>query len=308
MKKVIGILILTFFLFSCKKEESGTIIFKMKYSTSQYNTKSLLKSKLDLENFYNGYGDYITSITPHLFIAKFGMLGFQEFYSNPDNTNHMLLFIKGNIPDDDPTKFADFTNNAVVNYTPGGLTNDHGLYDGTQFTFNYFYFFLDYFYQEVNLPEQYDTIDIDMFHHVYANYHYFYDSVIVNNVLKIMHWPFTDHLSNPMNGYPSAFVFGNCDSTFLFNTEGNTIPNYSVNWPFGGSTINPIIRSNNYSPITLKTPDSGETKEMIGYVSFDLENLIQIYAGADNIPYNSDDIFIYAPNFWERIKVNVIIE
>lgn len=71
--------------------------------------------------------------------------------------------------------------------------------------------------------------------------------------MKINHFPFTDHLSNPVSGYPSAFVFGNCDSTFLFNTEGNVIPN-SVNWPFGGSTINPIIRSNKYSPIVLNTP------------------------------------------------------
>jgi hypothetical protein len=41
MKKVIGIIILLTFLFGCKKEESGTLIFRMKYSTSQDENKSL---------------------------------------------------------------------------------------------------------------------------------------------------------------------------------------------------------------------------------------------------------------------------
>jgi hypothetical protein len=41
---------------------------------------------------------------------------------------------------------------------------------------------------------------------------------------------------------------------------------------------------------------------------FDTHNLIQIYAGEDNIPYTSDDVFIYAPNFWERIQVSVKVQ
>ena len=35
------------------------------------------------------------------------------------------------------------------------------------------------------------------------------------------------------------------------------------------------------------------------------ENIIQIYAGADNIPYTSDDIIVMEPKFWERIYVDV---
>ena len=308
MKKIMVILILTSFFYSCREEGSGSMFFKMKYATSEDQDQSSIKSKRGLDGFHHDCGEYITSITPHKFTAKFGMLGFQESYTIPDNSNRMLLFVDGNIPDDDPIRYADFTNNNIVSYSPNGLTNSHGLYDGSQFTFNYFYFDLDYFFQEVNLPEQYESVDIAMFHHVYANYHYIYDSVIVNNVLKIRHWPFTNHLSNETSGYPSAYIFGNCDSTFLFNTEWNSIPGNSVHWPFGGSTINSIIRSNNYTPVRLKTPEAGATKIMIGTVRFDLENLIQIYAGDDNIPYNSDDLFIYAPNFWERITVDVMIE
>jgi hypothetical protein len=38
-------------------------------------------------------------------------------------------------------------------------------------------------------------------------------------------------------------------------------------------------------------------------MSFNTTDLIHIYAGADNIPYTADDIFVYAPYFWERISV-----
>ncbi len=48
-------------------------------------------------------------------------------------------------------------------------------------------------------------------------------------------------------------------------------------------------------------PLEGETVLMNGVLSFDTNGLIQVYAGADNIPFTSDDIFVYAPKFWERI-------
>jgi hypothetical protein len=40
-------------------------------------------------------------------------------------------------------------------------------------------------------------------------------------------------------------------------------------------------------------------------MSFNITDLIQIYAGQDNIAYTFDDIFVYAPNFWERISVSL---
>jgi hypothetical protein len=41
-------------------------------------------------------------------------------------------------------------------------------------------------------------------------------------------------------------------------------------------------------------------------VSFDFADLIHIYAGRDNKPYTYDDVFVYAPRFWERLKVRVV--
>jgi len=38
-------------------------------------------------------------------------------------------------------------------------------------------------------------------------------------------------------------------------------------------------------------------------MNFNITELIQIYAGKDNIPYTFDDVFVYAPKFRERISV-----
>ena len=34
-------------------------------------------------------------------------------------------------------------------------------------------------------------------------------------------------------------------------------------------------------------------------------NLIQVYAGRDNIPYTFDDVFLYRPQFYDRFEVKV---
>ena len=69
-----------------------------------------------------------------------------------------------------------------------------------------------------------------------------------------------------------------------------------------------VIRSNYYNPFTFTPPAEGETKSYTAIVSFDYSNLIQVYAGLDNIPYTNDDVFVYAPNYWERLSVNVLSE
>lgn len=66
-----------------------------------------------------------------------------------------------------------------------------------------------------------------------------------------------------------------------------------------------MIRSNKYTPVTVKMPLDGETIVMYSTISFNTENLIQVYAGMDNIPYTFDDIFVYAPNYWERLNVKL---
>ncbi len=304
MKKLIGILIIAALLPSCKKDKGGDILCKMQYTTSA--GKSLSQTASD--TLYTTFGDYITSVTPSHFSGKFQMLGFQDTYTMDGNTS-MLLFINGNQAPDDPNRLADFSDHAEVSFTPdlSGIRDNQDMYFHEQINFNYFYFDLLYFYQEAALPPQYDTLNIDMFNGQYNNDIITSDMVKVNNILKIKHFALISKIFNTTHGWPSAYIFGNCDSTFVFNTEGNSVTN-SVNWPFGGGTMLQIVRSNKYNMVTLNTPADGETVQMTATVSFNTQNLIQIYAGTDNVPYTSDDVFIYAPNFWERIMVNLAIE
>ena len=66
-----------------------------------------------------------------------------------------------------------------------------------------------------------------------------------------------------------------------------------------------MIRSHQFNPVTVTMPEEDETIEMYSTLSFNTDNLIQVYAGRDNIPYTQDDVFTYAPNYWERLKVRL---
>jgi len=306
MKRFICLLVILSVISGCKKKDKGgNMLFKMQYTTTTGKSVSPKGS----DSLYTEFGDYITSITPSHFSGKFQMLGFQDAINPTDNNTNMLLFIDGSQAADDPNRIADFSNNAVVHFSPDlrGIQDDHGLFTNEQINFIYFYFDVLYFYQEAALPPQYDTLNIDMFNGQYNNDNITSDLVKVNNILKIKHFALISKIFNLTHGWPSAYIFGNCDSTFVFNTEGNNVPN-SVNWPFGGNTMLQIIRSNKYNMVTINTPGEGETVQMTATICFNTKNLIQIYAGQDNVPYTSDDVFIYAPNFWERIIANLIIE
>jgi len=66
-----------------------------------------------------------------------------------------------------------------------------------------------------------------------------------------------------------------------------------------------IIRSNKFTPISIQKIPDGETRTISGTMTFNSTDLIQIYAGKDNVPYTSDDIFVYSPKFWERLSVSL---
>ena len=138
------------------------------------------------------------------------------------------------------------------------------------------------------------------------------DSVKQGNILKVDHSPLFAKMFYPpsvLGDVPVDFIFGNTDSTrIVYLYEGMSIPELdaAINGVMTGPK-NPFIWSNKYEAFKLSKPPDGETVTVNTTVSFNSINLIQVYAGADNIPYTSDDIFVYAPNFWERINVNVVI-
>lgn len=292
MKKIFCILLVMVFLASCKKD-SGTVIYKINFNTAA-PTRS---AELDTDILYTQFGDYITSLTPSVFIANIWTVGYvDKVFGLSDNDAQMLQYIEQNtdkLPPDDPSRIVNFSNNSTITFNPVlyGRVNNDGQFEDQQIDFQYFYFMPLYFYQEVLLPAEYDSVQLNMFS----------SGAIVNNILKVRHIEMFNKIfpnANTSQGF--NFFFGNADSTFVVNPNGETVPT-SDNNPISDATQNLVVRSNKYTNMVYNAPLSGETVVMNGFLSFDTGNLIQLYAGADNIPYTSDDIIVYAPKFWERI-------
>ncbi len=306
MRKLIYLLVILSFFSGCKKKESGKITYNISYTNSAKESKaensySKLKNTTGKsDSLYTQFGDYITSLSPGRFTAKFLGIRFND-ESEIVNDGHILQLFDNNIPFDAAERYADFSNNSSVSGTPrlDGTVGSDGLFVDKEINFIYFIFKVIYFYQEVELPVQYDSIILSQFNQMYNNINYSSDSVISGNMLKVDYFPLIAPLTSVYTfPCPGEFVFGNTDSTYISTTEsGNPI--------FGGNIGMPIIRSNKYSSFTLYNPEEGETLNIKTVMNFNYTDLIQVYAGADNIPFTSDDVFVYAPNFWERLSVQV---
>jgi hypothetical protein len=300
------------FIFSCKESgEIGEINFKVEYTTD-INTSSKSTCVID-DQLHSGFGTFVTSLTPYHFSASINMMGMQDSTIDPGgNTTIMLGFIMHDGSDMiAPDPQADFSNNQEVEFFP---KIGHQVTPGQQIDFVYFYFVPYYIYQEVTLPVEYQNITINQFNEVYPvgyfgipEEQFQCDLVKFGNTLKIKYQPFITRLHPYPAGYPRDIVFGNTDSTFIFNKEGNTIYT-SIDNPFGApdqGVKHCIIRSDKYSVSTVTIPEDDQSITVRVTLSFDTRNLIQVYAGQDNIPYTSDDIFLYAPKYWERIQVKL---
>lgn len=266
--------------------------------------------------YYTGLGAYVTSLTPSRFVVKIGMLGFQDDTSQcPNTTTDMLQFVDGNFSFTDSIRIADFTANIQKEYQPKlyGRTKSNAYFTDPEITFTYFYLTLlgnggknNYIYNEIALPEAYRGKKLLQFEgKFYNNWLYWHDSVVRDNVLRIEYHPLVHYAFDPAGiKIPEAFIFGNTDSTFIFNPKGLVQP-VSRNHIFCGETRGSSVRSARYTPLILRRPKPDEVLEMKATVSFDTENLVQVYAGADGVAYTADDIFVYAPQFWNRIQVTV---
>lgn len=109
------------------------------------------------------------------------------------------------------------------------------------------------------------------------------------------------------NGMPTGFnvVFGETDSSYICMYQGENLPE-DERFPFWNQPNRVINRSNKLNTQkVIIMPANGDTFTMYATLAFDTENLIQIYAGNDNFPYTGDDDFVYAPKFWDRIKIKL---
>jgi len=303
MKSKFNIILFAVLLISCDKV--GTVKYKITFTTNDITVKNVNPAntpKSNSDDYYHNFGDYITSLTPTKFVAKIWTIGYIDRVTVPNSNDAQIIqYIDGNpahVPVDDPSRFIDFTNNVTVNFhhpVVFGRLQD-GILQDKNIDFIYFYFLPYYIYQEIPLPAEYEGVTLDSW--VQA------DNVIVENkTLKARHTLFMHPLfPNQPPTFEVYFYFGNTDSTFVVNPNREEVPLSADNPLMFPSTRTLIIRSHKYTSTTYHAPDAGETITMNGVVSFNTTDLIQVYAGADNIPYTSDDIFVYAPRFWERIS------
>jgi len=310
MKRVFYFLIIVFFA-SCSKKEGGNLVCTMKYNLSIEKNVNVTKAYSSSDR-YTQFGDYITSITPSKFLIKFLCL---KLCSTWKNQNNNLEIIDNNKLDWTSTdRIADFNNNSTVNVDiDGKIAKDVEMI--------YMVSVPMFYYQEFELPQQYYSFNIDsgINNLIYLNCggpNIDYptanagiggvkEGLIVkcsNNALTAPIFDTTWINNKGFQGHfpeiPQTTVFGNTDSTFIFSSTGT-----SKDDPLGAG--GDIIRSNKFNSITLHAIAEGETKTISGIMTFNSTNLIQIYAGKDNIPYTSDDIFVYAPRFWERLSVSL---
>jgi hypothetical protein len=302
------------FTSSCKKDGYGKVNHTVIYTTSKSAVRQLQGTE---DSLYTKFGSYIGSITPKKFTAKLNIMNYMDGWNFMDQGSHMIGYLSTNTDSGEISQYADFSGNKVVNMKPklGGTdanftdeSRTEMIFRQKSITFKYFTLVFYYFYQEMDLPQQYKDIELDQFNQYYnewikPNYggsNYRCDTMKFGTFLKSRNAPFTANMEYQSN----VIIFGNTDSTFLFNKNKAQI-SASENYTLGGTANWTVIRSHKFSPVTVTMPDEGQTFNMISTVVFDTENLIQMYAGADNIPYTIDDIFIYAPRFWERMKVKL---
>ena len=308
MKTLIPFFAILLILPSCHKHNHiGDIQYKLRYTTSEILLKKGTITTQD--EHYTQFGDYITSLTPTKFTAKIWTMGYMDgvWWNTQTNSTNILSYVRwdGSMytpAQDSIQRSADFSNNATVTFENPGMNGQlNGEFFENNVDFKYFFFVTNFLYQEVQLPTQYEGIQLTA---INAGF----NATVENNILKSQHKMFMKPIfPNGELDMAFRFYFGNTDSAFVVNPNGEMLE-ISEDNPLDGGRNYLTFRSDKYSHASYRVPDEGETLTMSGVVSFNSTDLIQVYAGADNVPYTSDDVFVYAPKFWERISSRLNME
>jgi hypothetical protein len=296
--KIIYLIIVVLFV-GCSNENDEKLIVHMTYKSYDHIKSSTEKHSVMKSDQYSQFGDYITSITPTVFIAKFQDMRLQHWQVDGTNWQEQLCLLDNNIEVASPTRLADFSNSGSVSLTP--IYYGYGSNNNNSVDFNIFEFIPYFFYQEIELPAQYDTVSY-LENLSYPNSNIDLNEDYIGGVRngRIVKGNNTFFMAPIFNNLaPGNFVFGSTDSSYTFYADGSS----SINNPIGQTGY--IIRSDAFNTITINGLTSESATTVSGTMTFNTNSLIQIYAGQDNVPYTWDDIFVYAPNFWERISVNI---
>jgi hypothetical protein len=290
--KLLTMLLVGVLLFSaCKKEEYGNTRQKVRVTTDAFsgNFKSSKLKSLQSENGlrYTQFGDFITSITPKSFIGKLTAVRFHDD-TIQGNLGGNFMTVAG-LSVGDIT--ADFTSNATISVIPvlnGNLIlnpDGQGASFKEKVTFKFLWVSMN-LTQDIELPMEYSNVELRQFYPMFSKK----NGNVLTTELKPLFEPVNElnQLNNGLNVY-----FGMTDHTFI--EEGTIL----------GNALGRYIRSSHFEEWIMIPPLPEQTKTYISTIGFPNDNIIQIYAGADNLPYTADDIIVMEPNFWERIYVTV---
>jgi len=309
MRKLILASIGLLVLLGCRKHEDityvpGEIITTINYKGNSKNIKASNLKATESEKRYTGFGDYIMSITPNKLTAKFYCIRYVQDLSG----HNKIELINNNLPPYDSLRYADFTNNSSISMKPSLYGDLKGASFAYSVKFNYLSFDIGNIYHEIQLPPEYigiDTLNQFYYPNVSSNDEMQLYSTLSNNILNARYRMFLNPIYGNPQIIPTAIVFGGTDTSYVLNLATD-FHDFPINTPYHG---NYIIRSKKFNPITyVPLENSNKTTFINSTLSFDYNNLVQIYAGNDNIPFTRDDIFLYEPDFFDRFSVIVTIE
>jgi len=299
MKQLIAISLLILLACACKKGDYGTMKYKARFCTQTDNTLKISSN----DTLYTLFGNYITSITPDHFSSYVGMFIFQDHYNQGNPACHMIAFIENQQVE------VDFSGNAEIEFSPTLHSTDiiDGIFKQKEVNFRFISFCPNNFMHSFEIPTQYLEVingsNANQFMLSDGTFHF--DSI--NQKLSVQTPKNFSYgaIHGNANAMPTNFTltFGQTDSSYVYMYSGQEMPEED-RFPFWDAN-GVVIRSSKFVTQKIIMPGEGETYTMYATLSFDTNGLIQVYAGNDNIPYTPDDVFVYAPQFWNRINIKL---
>jgi hypothetical protein len=249
---------------------------------------------------YNSqFGDFLGMISPVKVTAKFNTIRFIDRKINDEGMQTMLDIISVNWPFDDERRFADFSNGNEIEVTPEiyGNVSNNGWFADKNIKLKYLLILPQEFNLEFTVPEQF-TDNLTTYHNVYFEK----NGTSIKCGIDFLLFHIKNEGYDIVHGIGlNGFVFGETDTTYIVRQDN--IPNGDATELISQAQPHSVVRSSNYVSPILSPPIEGKTKIITTTISFNTENIIQHYAGSDNIPYTWDDIFVFEPKFWERFSV-----
>lgn len=301
MKNIILFLVITL-LAGCEKKEGLDLKIRTVYTSIPDDSKKSAKSsKIDYSTteYYTQFGDFVGAITPLKVKAKFNTIRFIDRLNTEPGMQTMLEIIGVNWPFDDERRLADFTNGNTLEVVPEiyGNVDTDGWFVDENIQLKYLLILPQEFTLEFAIPDQLAN-NFLIPQGVYSEK----NGNIIKCGIDFLLSPVQDNAYDIIHGISlNGFIFGETDNTYLVRQDN--IPIGDVAELITQAGPHSVVRSSHYISPTLTPPAKGETKIITATISFDSKNIIQQYAGTDNIPNTWDDRIVFAPKFWERFKV-----